>query len=99
MLEVWGEYPVKASEVQSRAWDQCGQAGNEVQRFQHDMGRSIPEGMFVAVNDPAPAALAVLQGARPLPESVPVPIIDRWGTLLLALLVLSAGMVGIRRLG
>ena len=30
------------------------QAGNEVQRFQHDMGRSIPEGMFVAVNDPAP---------------------------------------------
>jgi len=54
MLEVWGEYPVKASEVQSRAWDQCGQAGNEVQRFQHDVGRTIPERMFVAVNDTPP---------------------------------------------
>ena len=39
MLEVRGEHPVEASEVQPRAWDQCGQAGNEVQRFQHDMGR------------------------------------------------------------
>ena len=38
VLEVRGEHPVKASEVQSRAWDQCGQAGDEVQRFQHDMG-------------------------------------------------------------
>ena len=54
-LDVDGEYPVKASEVQSRAWDQCGQAGNEVQRIQHDMGRTIAEGVFVAVNDPAPA--------------------------------------------
>ena len=54
MLEVRGEHPVKTSEVQSRAWDQCGQAGNKIQRFQHDMGRSIPEGMFVAVDDTAP---------------------------------------------
>ena len=49
-----GKHPVEAGEVQSWAWDQCGQAGNKIQRFQHDMGRSIPEGMFVAVNDPAP---------------------------------------------
>ena len=28
---------------------------HQLQWFQHDMGRSIPEGMFVAVNDPAPA--------------------------------------------
>jgi hypothetical protein len=45
------------------------------------------------------SALAVLQGTRPLPESVPIPTGGRWGTLLLALLVLSAGMVGFRRLG
>lgn len=55
MLEVRGEHPVEASEVQPRAWDQCGQAGNEIQRFEHDMGRTIAEGMFVAVNDTAPA--------------------------------------------
>jgi len=41
MLEVWCEHPVEASEVQSWAWDQCGQAGNKIQRFQHDMGRTI----------------------------------------------------------
>jgi hypothetical protein len=99
MLEVRCEHPVKPGQIQSWPGNQCSQTGNKIQRFQHDMGRSIPEGMFVAVNDPAPAALAVLQGARPLPESVPVLIIARWGTLLLALLVLSAGMVGIRRLG
>ena len=53
MLEVWCEHPVEASEVQSWAWDQCGQAGNKIQRFQHDMGRSIPEGIFVAVYHPS----------------------------------------------
>ena len=41
MLEVRGEHPVEASEVQSWAWDQCGQAGNKIQRFQHDMGRAV----------------------------------------------------------
>jgi len=51
MLEVGGEDPVKASEVQSRAWDQCRKAGNKVQRFQYDVCRTIPERVFVAVND------------------------------------------------
>ena len=44
---------MKPSQVQPRPGDQCGQTGNEVQWFQHDMGRTIPEGMIVAVNNPA----------------------------------------------
>ena len=55
MLEIGRKYTVETSQIHAWAWNQCRQAGNEVQRFQHDMGRSIPEGMFVAVNDTAPA--------------------------------------------
>jgi hypothetical protein len=55
MLEVRCEHPVKPGQIQSWPGNQRSQAGNKIQRFQHDMGRSIPEGMLVAVNDTAPA--------------------------------------------
>ncbi len=55
MLEVRGENAVEAGEVQPGAWYQCRQPGNEIQRFQHHMGRAVPEWVFVLVDDPAPA--------------------------------------------
>ena len=50
-FEVRCKDPVKAGEVQPGSGHQGGQAGDEVEGFQHAMGRSIPERMFVAVND------------------------------------------------
>jgi len=37
MLEVWCEHPVEASEVQSWAWDQCGQALLSVRQGQQQV--------------------------------------------------------------
>ena len=45
---------MKPSQVQLWPRYQCGQAGDKIQRFQHDVGRTIPERMFVAVNDTPP---------------------------------------------
>jgi hypothetical protein len=53
MLEVRGEYSVAAGEIQTRPGDQGGQPGDEVERFQHHVGRAITEGLLVTVHDPA----------------------------------------------
>ena len=50
---IGGEYPVKADEVPPRPGNQCGQASDKVQRFQHDMSRAITKRLLVTVNDPA----------------------------------------------
>ena len=39
--------------VYLRARNQSRQAGDEVQRFQHDVGRPVPERLFVAIDDSA----------------------------------------------
>ncbi len=49
------EHSVKSGEIQPRSGDQGCQAGDKVQRFQHHMGRAVPERLLVAVHDPAPA--------------------------------------------
>jgi hypothetical protein len=46
---------VKTGEIRTRARDQGGEASDEVQRFQHDLRRSIAKRLLVAVHDPAQA--------------------------------------------
>lgn len=53
VFEVGCEDPVETREIQSRARHQGSQAGNKVQRLQHDMRRPIPKQLFVAVHDSA----------------------------------------------
>lgn len=40
-LRMRGERPVKADHVQTRAWDQRGQALHELLRVHHDVGRAV----------------------------------------------------------
>lgn len=54
MLEVRCEHAVKSSQIQPWSGDQRSQAGNEVQRLQYHVGRSVTERLFVAVYDSAP---------------------------------------------
>ena len=43
MLAVRGEHTVEAGEVEPWARDQCCQAGDEVERIEHDMRRAVTE--------------------------------------------------------
>ena len=52
VFEVRCKHPVETGEVQTWAWHQGRQPGDEIQRFQHDVGRTVPERLLVVVNDP-----------------------------------------------
>jgi len=44
---------VETGQIQPWPGHQRRQAGDKIQRFQHDVGGTIAEGMFVAINDAA----------------------------------------------
>ena len=63
MARIRGEQAVETNEVTARAWDQRGQAGDEVERFEQHMGRAIAKGMLQPIDHQAvPVAAQALQG-------------------------------------
>ena len=70
VFEVGCKYSVETGQIQPRPGNQGRQAGDEVHRFQHDVGRSIPKRMFVAVHDPAPVIDAEALGGDRRPGDV-----------------------------
>ena len=61
LFAVWGEHTVEAGEVQTRTRHQRGQAGNKVERVEHDMGGAVAKRPFEFVDD-----LATLIGGETL---------------------------------
>ena len=53
VFEVGCEDAVKSRQIQPGSGHQGGESGDEVERFQHDMGGAIPKRLLVAVHDPA----------------------------------------------
>ena len=51
MLAIRGEHPMEAREVESWARDQSGETGNEVERFENDVGRAVAERLLELVDD------------------------------------------------
>ncbi len=56
MLAIRGEHAVEAGEVQSRARNQGGQAGDEVEWLEDDMGGAVAEWLLELVDDLSPLA-------------------------------------------
>lgn len=52
MLEIRGEYPVEAGEIQPRTRNEGHQAGDAVERFQYNVRRAVAKGVFVRVDNP-----------------------------------------------
>jgi len=50
-LAIRGEHPMEAREVESWARDQGGETGNEVERFENDVGGSVAERLLELVDD------------------------------------------------
>ncbi len=46
ILAIGCEYTMKAGEIDARSGNQCDEPGNEIQRFEQDMGRTIAPGCF-----------------------------------------------------
>ena len=63
-FEVGGADPLKAGEVPPGPGHQGGEAGDEVEGFQNDLGRAVAKQLFVAVHDPAPAIDAEALGGN-----------------------------------
>ena len=51
VFAVWGEYAMKTGQVEPWARHQSCQAGDEVERIEHDMGRAIAERLLELVDD------------------------------------------------
>ena len=51
MLEVRGEHAVVSGEMGAGAWHEGGEAGDEVDGVEHDMGRSVTEGVLEPIHD------------------------------------------------
>ena len=51
VLEVRGEHAVVPGEMGAGAWNEGGEAGDEVDGVEHDMSGAVPEGVFEPIHD------------------------------------------------
>ena len=51
VFEVRGEHAVVSGEMGAGAWHEGGEAGDEVRRVEHDMGRPVTEGVLESIHD------------------------------------------------
>ena len=51
VLEVRGEHAVVSGEMGTGAWNEGGEAGDEVDGVEHDMSRSVTEGVLESIHD------------------------------------------------